>query len=453
MTEPGLADEPPLAEWAGRPIWLPWKWVQRASRRTKAPLRLLGGKALPARVEDAPTTLGQAEDAAGADAVPPGERGGVGLALGVGLGRDGEVLIALDLDAARDPETGAVAPWAQSILARFPDTYADISPSGSGIHILLRATADDFLAIKGLIGGKQRVEWKRLAAAPGAKAPGFELLLGGFITVTRDLLPGAARTISTAPLDAIHWLVNEAGPAFAPRPPPAQKKRRQVDVAAPPPVEHLHEPDPRRFIASARRLQRWARDMSDACFQVAAAFATATKKGATLDRRRAALARDRLLALPGRDANSRRSNPTVTATLAQLVAQHGFKVTSPPIRPHAGQPGRATEYDFPAWWVSPQSRAPPPRVQLLRAEWERAVWSMPPFALRVWCYILATHALDGADPDAPFTPRIGELAETFGGKRDRITAALDAIAAAGLFEVVTSRRPGRAATFRRPARP
>ena len=57
-----------------------------------------------------------------------------------GLGitvRDG--LLVVDLDYCRNPKTGEIAPWAASILDRFP-TYADASPSGKGIHLYLKAS-------------------------------------------------------------------------------------------------------------------------------------------------------------------------------------------------------------------------------------------------------------------------------------------------------------------------
>jgi len=43
----------------------------------------------------------------------------------------------IDLDHCRDPESGEIAPWAWEIINRF-DSYTEISPSGKGIHILIR---------------------------------------------------------------------------------------------------------------------------------------------------------------------------------------------------------------------------------------------------------------------------------------------------------------------------
>jgi putative DNA primase/helicase len=45
----------------------------------------------------------------------------------------------IDLDHCRDSETGAVAPWAQKIVDAL-DSYTEVSPSGTGLHIFVKAT-------------------------------------------------------------------------------------------------------------------------------------------------------------------------------------------------------------------------------------------------------------------------------------------------------------------------
>jgi putative DNA primase/helicase len=44
--------------------------------------------------------------------------------------------VGIDLDGCRNAETGELAPWAQTALDRF-STYAEVSPSGTGIHIIM----------------------------------------------------------------------------------------------------------------------------------------------------------------------------------------------------------------------------------------------------------------------------------------------------------------------------
>jgi putative DNA primase/helicase len=45
----------------------------------------------------------------------------------------------IDLDHCRDSETGVVAPWARKIVDAL-DSYTEVSPSGTGLHIFVKAT-------------------------------------------------------------------------------------------------------------------------------------------------------------------------------------------------------------------------------------------------------------------------------------------------------------------------
>lgn len=57
---------------------------------------------------------------------------GIGFVLGNGF-------IGVDIDKCVDA-TGTVAPWAQEILDQLPSTYAELSPSRTGIKLFLRGT-------------------------------------------------------------------------------------------------------------------------------------------------------------------------------------------------------------------------------------------------------------------------------------------------------------------------
>jgi putative DNA primase/helicase len=45
----------------------------------------------------------------------------------------------IDIDKCRNSETGSVAPWAQKIVDAL-DSYTEVSPSGTGLHIFVKAT-------------------------------------------------------------------------------------------------------------------------------------------------------------------------------------------------------------------------------------------------------------------------------------------------------------------------
>ena len=52
--------------------------------------------------------------------------------------RPDDPFAGVDLDGCRDPQTGAIAPWAQRRIDRFA-TYTEISPSGKGVKMFFRA--------------------------------------------------------------------------------------------------------------------------------------------------------------------------------------------------------------------------------------------------------------------------------------------------------------------------
>jgi putative DNA primase/helicase len=62
----------------------------------------------------------------------------VGNYDGIGYVLDDEIMV--DLDNCRDPETGKIDEWAEGIIRQL-NSYTEVSPSGTGVKILLRATA------------------------------------------------------------------------------------------------------------------------------------------------------------------------------------------------------------------------------------------------------------------------------------------------------------------------
>ena len=58
---------------------------------------------------------------------------------GVGFVLNGDGLVGIDLDECRDPTTGVVEGWAQDVIRQL-DTYSELSPSGTGVKLLLYGT-------------------------------------------------------------------------------------------------------------------------------------------------------------------------------------------------------------------------------------------------------------------------------------------------------------------------
>lgn len=66
----------------------------------------------------------------------PGKFAGVGYLM---TGKHG--VTGVDLDHCRDPATGEIAPWAAEVAAKL-DSYTEVSPSGTGLHVMVAADVD-----------------------------------------------------------------------------------------------------------------------------------------------------------------------------------------------------------------------------------------------------------------------------------------------------------------------
>lgn len=79
-------------------------------------------------------------------------------------------LCGVDLDGCLDPETGEIESWAQEIVEEL-DSYTEISPSETGVHILVRATLPEGRNRKGRFEAYDRgryftVTGKHLSGTP-----------------------------------------------------------------------------------------------------------------------------------------------------------------------------------------------------------------------------------------------------------------------------------------------
>lgn len=148
MTLPG--PDWPIA-WQGRIRYLPWRAVGRPNGTVgKMPVDQRGSAVNPLD-----RRAWRAWDAAWAT-VSTGQADGVGLAI------TPEVrLTAIDLDICLD-EAGTLTSLARAVLETYSGAYAEHSPSGRGLHVLVR--------------GQCPPGWRRQA--------GVEVIDCGFLTVT-----------------------------------------------------------------------------------------------------------------------------------------------------------------------------------------------------------------------------------------------------------------------------
>ena len=109
--------------------WLCWRIEERDGKPTKVPYSPLTG-------EKASTTDPEswASYYKAVEAYREHSYGGIGVVFS-----EDDPFCGVDLDGCLDPKTGELEGWARQIVEEL-DSYTEISPSGVGVHILMRAT-------------------------------------------------------------------------------------------------------------------------------------------------------------------------------------------------------------------------------------------------------------------------------------------------------------------------
>lgn len=235
---PTVADDAPtLADLALDARWVVWQTRRtKKGKAVKVPLSPWTGRA--ADVRD-PRNWGTRDRAAACHArLPPNGQGPSGVGLVLGPVPNSATVGGVDLDSCRDPGTGAVAPWAQEVIDGF-GSYAEVSPSGTGVKVFFRYRPEDLPALRQALGGARwKRSWRRGGADAGrAHPPAIELHLGGgYFAVTGERLAGASVGLRVVPGDLLLWLACEAGPAF-------EGGRAAAEQATPAPDARWSVPD------------------------------------------------------------------------------------------------------------------------------------------------------------------------------------------------------------------
>jgi putative DNA primase/helicase len=107
--------------------WLCWRIEEREGKPTKVPYSPLTGK--KASSTD-PQTWASYPEAVKAYR----EHGYAGIGL---VFSEDDPFCGVDLDGCLNPKTGEIEEWAREIIEEL-DSYTEVSPSGSGIHVLVR---------------------------------------------------------------------------------------------------------------------------------------------------------------------------------------------------------------------------------------------------------------------------------------------------------------------------
>ena len=115
-----------------RPQWVVWKLERRKDKLTKVPYSPRTRK--PAKSNDL-MTWATFEEAV--NALESGQYSGVGFVF-----CSGDPYTGIDLDDCHDPKSGVIQEWALEIVETV-SAYAEISPSGRGLHIIVRGELEN----------------------------------------------------------------------------------------------------------------------------------------------------------------------------------------------------------------------------------------------------------------------------------------------------------------------
>ncbi len=172
---------------AGERRWVAWRTELRRAGEdpTKVPYSTSGRRA---KANDPETWVTRGAAEATAAQIVNGQLGGIGIQLG-DLGGD-TYLVGLDLDSCMQPD-GAIAEWANLLLGTV-DSYAEVSPSGTGIKLFFYVAAEDVRPFLDMIGVPEH-QWgtKRSIGTEVLKhGPAVELYCAErYFTVTGNRCP------------------------------------------------------------------------------------------------------------------------------------------------------------------------------------------------------------------------------------------------------------------------
>ncbi len=172
-----------LGELAGWDQWVCYRYADRnTGKESKVPVDHRTGRNASVRN---PATWTSYQSALAA--MQEHDYGGVGFVF-----TQDDPYCGVDLDGCLDPQTGEIQEWATAIVDAL-DSYTEVSPSGTGLHIIVRGTLPD-----GAI-----------------KTPRVEMYDSGrYFTFTGNTLPGTREGIETRQ-EAIETLYGEYGQSFA----------------------------------------------------------------------------------------------------------------------------------------------------------------------------------------------------------------------------------------------
>jgi primase-polymerase (primpol)-like protein len=120
------------AQLTERPQWVCWKLEEREGKETK--VLYTPGTLRRASSTDLMTWRTFSEALAAYEAGEP-PYDGIGFVF-----CSADPFVGIDLDGCRNPETGEISPWAQKIISAVREGYVEVSPSETGVHVIVEGT-------------------------------------------------------------------------------------------------------------------------------------------------------------------------------------------------------------------------------------------------------------------------------------------------------------------------
>jgi hypothetical protein len=166
-----------------------YRLEERDGKQTKVPYSPRSGRRASTTDPVTWTSLDEAK------AYAAGNRTVAGLGF---VFAEGDGIVGVDLDHCRDATTGEIEDWALTML-KFFDSYAEVSPSGEGIHIFAGGV---------LAGGGRRKD--KIEIYDRAR----------FFTLTGSYIDGAAQTVEDRQqqIDELYGLLGGVGRSAPPAP-------------------------------------------------------------------------------------------------------------------------------------------------------------------------------------------------------------------------------------------
>src|SRR5918997_102986 len=112
-----------------RPQWVVWKavWRSEGEKIDKVPY-----SADSRRKASSTDLLTWSTFENACETLESGEYSGLGFVFS-----SGDPYTGIDLDGCVGPQTGEILPWAKKVIA-YLDSYTELSPTGTGVHIIVR---------------------------------------------------------------------------------------------------------------------------------------------------------------------------------------------------------------------------------------------------------------------------------------------------------------------------